>query len=70
MVFLGDEILRWLVLALGGALAVGNMLALVRPRPTGSAKGDLPRPPLARSLIMIALGTLAAIWGLARLVAG
>jgi hypothetical protein len=66
--FLGDDLLAWLVLALGGALAVGTALALVRPRPTG-AKEDLPRPPLVRSLLMIALGTVAAVWGLASLVA-
>ena len=68
MVFLGDDILRWLVLALGGAMAVGNILALVRPRPPGG--GDLPRAPLARSVVMITLGTVAAIWALASLVAG
>ncbi len=65
--FLGEDILPWLVLAIGGALAVGNVLALVRPQRT-SADGDLPRPPLARSVVMIALGTVAAIWGLASLV--
>ena len=68
MVFLGDDILRWLVLALGGAMAVGNILALARPRPPGGS--DLPRAPLARSVVMIALGTVAAIWALASLVAG
>jgi hypothetical protein len=70
VVFLGDDILRWLVLALGGAMAVGNILALTRPRPPGSSGGELPRPPLVRSLVMIAVGTLAAIWALASLVAG
>ncbi|MCY3560215.1 MAG: hypothetical protein OXH20_03455 [bacterium] len=70
MVFLGDDILRWLVLALGAALAVGNILALTRPRPPGAAGEGLPRPPLGRSLVMVALGTLAAIWALASLVAG
>ena len=70
MVFLGDDILRWLVLALGAAMAVGNILALVRPRPPGTTGADLPRPPLARSLVMIVLGTLAAVWGLASLAVG
>ena len=70
MVFLGDDILRWLVLALGGAMAVGNILALTRPRPPARAGGELPRAPLRRSLVMIALGTLASIWALASLVAG
>ena len=65
--FLGEDILPWLVLAIGGALAVGNVLALVRPQ-RKSAEGDLARPPLARSVVMIALGSVAAIWGLASLV--
>jgi hypothetical protein len=65
-VFLGEDILPWLVLAIGGALAVGTLLALVRPQndPDGA---DLPRPPLVRSLVMIALGSVASIWGIASL---
>jgi hypothetical protein len=66
-VFLGEDLLAWLVLALGAALAVGNGLALVRP-PRGVGDDESvppPRPPLARSLVMIALGGLAALWGLA-----
>lgn len=66
-VFLGEDLLAWLVLALGGALAVGTTLALVRPRPEGK-DGELERPPLARSVVMIVLGTVAALWGLASLV--
>ena len=30
-VFLGDDLLAWLVLAVGGALFVGNVVAIVRP---------------------------------------
>lgn len=67
--FLGEDLLAWLVLALGGALAVGTALALVRP-PAESPAGDLPRPPLARSVIMIAVGAIAALWALASLLAG
>lgn len=65
--FLGEDLLAWLVLAIGGALAVGTALALVRPRqdPQGN---DLARPPLARSVVMIALGGIAAAWGLASLI--
>lgn len=69
MLFLGEDLLAWLVLALGGALAVGTALALVRP-PAETAEGDLARPPLSRSLVMIAVGAVAAIWALASLVAG
>jgi hypothetical protein len=65
--FLGEDLLAWLVLAIGGALAVGTILALVRP-PKEHESGDLNRPPMARSIVMIALGTIAAIWGLASLV--
>lgn len=65
--FLGDDLLPWLTLALGGALAVGTLLALVRP-PVDPRDGDLHRPPLARSLVMIGIGLIAAAWGLASLV--
>ncbi len=64
--FLGDDLLPWLTLALGGALAVGTLLALVRP-PVDPRDDDLSRPPLARSIIMITIGAIAAIWGLASL---
>jgi hypothetical protein len=64
--FLGDDLLKWLVLALGGALFVGNLLAVVRP-PAATKEGDLPRAPVSRSLFMAAIGLVAAIWGLASL---
>jgi hypothetical protein len=63
---LGDDLLPWLLLAMGGALAIGTAVALVRP-PDRRDEGDLTRPPLARSLVMIAIGALAAVWGLASL---
>jgi hypothetical protein len=65
-VFLGEDLLPWLVLAIGGALALGTILALLRP-PKNPDTGDLSRPPLARSVVMITLGSVAAIWGLASL---
>ena len=66
---LGDDLLPWLVLAFGGALAVGTGLALVRGRGDPD-DGELERPPTGRSVVMIALGTIAALWGLASLVKG
>lgn len=66
--FLGEDLLPLLVLALGGAMAVGSLAALVRP-PSRSDEGMLERPPLARSLVMAAIGALAAIWAVASLVA-
>jgi hypothetical protein len=67
--FLGNDLLPFLVLALGGALAVGNGLALVRP-PDNPKAGELTKAPVARSLVMIAVGLLAAVWALASLVSG
>ena len=67
MIF-GENLLALLVLALGAALAFGNFMALVRPRgPDQVGEGELERPPLGRSLAMIALGLLATIWALASL---
>ena len=62
---LGDDLLTWLVLALGGALFAGNLLALVKPPPP--KEGDLERAPVGRSVLMGAIGLVAAIWALASL---
>ncbi len=64
--FLGKSLLPWLVLALGGALAAGNILAIVRP-PAQPKDGELVRAPLRRSLTMAVVGGLAALWALASL---
>jgi hypothetical protein len=64
------SLLQLFVLALGGALVVGNVLALVRPPTRSVARGQPvapPRPPLARSLMMITIGMVAVIWALASL---
>lgn len=67
--FLGENLLAYLVLAMGGALAVGNALALLRPRdPALRGDDELERPPLGRSLVMIAVGAVAAVWAIASLV--
>jgi hypothetical protein len=65
--FLGENLLAYLVLALGGALAAGNILALIKPPPTAKAEGDLANAPVARSVLMAAVGALAAAWSLASL---
>ncbi|MFZ9383912.1 MAG: hypothetical protein ACO27U_04480 [Ilumatobacteraceae bacterium] len=67
--FLGEDLLAWLVLALGGALLVGNGLAIVRP-PAQRKDGDLERAPVARSALMALVGLVAAVWALASLVSG
>jgi hypothetical protein len=67
--FLGQDLLAYLVLALGGAMAVGSIAALVRPPEAARRDGDLERAPLARSLVYAAIGTIAAIWAIASLIA-
>ncbi len=75
--------MSWLLLALGGALAIGNLLALINPKEQrkntapqsitseseseSESTKDLPSAPLFRSIFMIALGTGVAIWALASL---
>lgn len=65
----GRDILAYLVLAIGGAMAVGSILALVRP-PEDLRDGDLERAPVARSLVFAAVGLVGAIWALASLISG
>jgi hypothetical protein len=62
--FLGDDILAWLILALGGALAVGNVMAIIKPPPVKKDEGDLPRAPVSRSILMSVVGAVAALWAL------
>ena len=77
--FLGDNLIVYLVLALGGALAVGNIAALVRPpkaqpeKPNAqsdeneSEGTDLDKAPVVRSLVMAIIGATAAVWSIASL---
>jgi hypothetical protein len=67
--FLGQDLLAYLVLAIGGAMAVGSLLALVRP-PAVRGEDDLERAPLGRSLVFAAIGLVGAVWALASLVRG
>ena len=66
---LGENLLPLLVLAFGAAMAVGSAVALVRPPARRRSEGELERPPLARSLTMIAIGVVASVWALASLTA-
>ena len=67
--FLGENLLPLLTLALGAAMAFGTAMAIIRPR-VEDRDGELVRPPLGRSVVMIAIGLIAAIWAFASLVAG
>jgi hypothetical protein len=62
----GPDLLVYLVLALGGALAVGNVLALVRP-PERPNEGELDKAPVTRTVVMAVVGGIAAVWAIATL---
>lgn len=62
-----QEMLPFFVLALGGALVVGNLAALVRPPEKRQHENDLEKAPLGRSLFMSAIGLVASIWAIASL---
>ena len=82
--FLGEDLITWLILAFGGALFVGNLAAVLRPpspekrrnrqgrRRESQPDGDetLERAPVGRSLFMAGIGLIAAIWALASLITG
>jgi hypothetical protein len=64
---LGNDLLPLLVLALGGALVLGNAMALIRP-PVKPKDGELARAPLGRTVAMLVVGLIAALWALGSLV--
>lgn len=68
--FLGEDLLAYLVLAMGGALFVGNLMAVVRPPERQLDDSNLERAPVARSLTFAGIGLIAAIWALGSLIAG
>jgi len=64
---LGDDLLPYLVLAFGGAMAIGTAVALLRP-PEQRRGADAAAPvSKARAFVFIVVGTIAAIWALASL---
>ena len=70
-----DEVLRELMVAVGAALFVGNLLALMRRRAPARATdseedGDaMPQAPRGRAITYMILGFVVAFWGLASLLA-
>ena len=65
--FLGEDILAWLVIALGGAMYAGNLAALIRPPKQRRDANDLTKAPVVRSLVMATIGGIAALWALVSL---
>ena len=76
----GPEIITYLLLALGGALAVGNLAALINPDGPRKRRQEIPPPPgandepdkpqVGRSLVMVAVGMVIVIWAIASLIGG
>jgi hypothetical protein len=72
-----DEVLRQLLVALGAALFLGNLLALIRGHPPADivrqaeAAGKEPpqRPPVGRTVTFLVLGLVVMVWGIASLAA-
>ena len=65
---LGDDLLVWILLAMGGALMAGNVMALVRPPVAPRDEGDLEQAPRGRSIVMAAIGLIVFVAALAALV--
>ena len=63
--FLGKDFFPWMMIAIGGALVVGNLLAWFRPPAAAQGK----KPPLSRTITMSALGLVALGWGLITILA-
>ena len=68
--FLGDDLLAWLMLALGAALFVGSTAAVIRPPDRPREEVALERAPVGRSIAMAVVGLVAAVWALASLISG
>ena len=71
-----DEVLRELLVAMGAALFVGNLMALLRrraavaPNEAGEDGDALARAPVARTVAYMVMGFVIAFWGVASLLAG
>ena len=67
VMFLGEDILAWLIIALGGAMFAGNIAALIRPPKQRRDANDLTKAPVFRSVVMATIGAIATIWALVSL---
>ena len=65
--FLGEDILAWMIIALGGAMFAGNVAALIRPPKQRRDVNDLTKAPVVRSVVMATIGAIATIWALVSL---
>lgn len=66
--FLGPDLVPFLILAFGGAMLVGNVTAMARRRPVPRREGEMERAPLCRTLPYALIGLVATVWAIASLV--
>ncbi len=66
--FLGKDLIVWLLLAMGSALFAGNVMALVRPPQVPRGEEELERAPRSRSILMAGIGFVVAVAALAALI--
>lgn len=70
VLFLGDDLIPWLMLAVGAALAVANIAAYVKPPlvdPKNPNSERRPPAPLSRVVPFVVLGAVLAAWAIATL---
>ena len=65
--FLGEDLLEWLLLAFGGAMFIGNLTALLNP-PKKQDDKHLSKAPFWRSFVYIIVGLVVAVWSFAGLI--
>ena len=69
-----DEVLRELLVAMGAALFIGNLLALLRRHAAAAEAAEddapaTPQAPVGRTAAFMVMGFVVAFWGLASLLA-
>jgi predicted phage tail protein len=67
---LGEDFVVWMLLALGAAMFLGNIMAVIKPRQVRQADSDLDAAPRGRSIAMAVLGLVVALAALGSLIAG
>jgi hypothetical protein len=67
--FLGENLLAWLVLAIGAAMAAGNLWSLIRPPDQVRASRIPSGSPTFRTVIQVILGVIVALWATITLIA-
>lgn len=65
-----DDLLAWLILAVGGAMVLGNGAAIWKHRRGEAPKGATGEFRAGRAWWLLAVGLVISVWGIASLVTG